>query len=288
MPTTLLKRYGGFDFSPYIAASGYEIVEDVPIVKSSKQEATGYEKRVLATYGLTTIRVKFIAGLSNATTAAILGALNVGNRAIFQYWSLQKNEARKALFMVQLDPITVIKDGTNLLNASWGITLTQDGVASDISPTTVFKYGTVVDDTDGTWINKNNILAADGAYATTAGSTSADWNIVVDHFGFAIPEGAIINKVTIEMKYKLSTAASSSVISLFAQYKGTKRGTPWSSTAKPTADTVVSTSATGAWTVAQLNSTNAQICVRVRRKSSVACTFSFDYVKMTVEYVEVG
>ena len=86
------------------------------------------------------------------------------------------------------------------------------------------------------------------------------------------------------MQYKLSTTASAATISLWAAYAGTQRGTTWSSTAEPTVDTIASTTDTGTWTVAELNSSSLQVTARVRRTSNTACTYSFDYLAVEVTY----
>lgn len=286
---SLIKISDGFDFTPYLAIKGYEIVEDVPVEKSSKLQSTGFNSKVFGTYGKTVIKLKFVAGMTNAAVAACLAALKaITPKGLFEYWSPQKSAMRKAYFFIDLAPVNLLLTAGANAYTPWEVTLEQADVASDIVSVTVPKYGTAVDSSDGTWVNPNNIKAADTSWTTTAGSLNADWDLVVSGFGFAIPAGSVINSVSIEMVYKLSTAASSSTISMFAAYKGTKRGTAWTSTAKPTADTWVYTFGCGTWTVDQLNSADAQIYIRVRRTSSTACTFSFNYALMSVTYTEVG
>ena len=139
--------------------------------------------------------------------------------------------------------------------------------------------------TTGTWTNGANIYANDGVYATTQGSINSNYDIIGSNFGFTIPTGSTINSVTVEAKYKLSTTSSAWTGTLQAQYNGTLRGTAATTTSEPRTDTVWTKSTNnGTWTVDELNNNLAQVLFRVRRTSITACTYSVDYLSMTVDY----
>lgn len=149
------------------------------------------------------------------------------------------------------------------------------------------KLGTAQSVSSGSsWTTPENILAdeATEAYAVTAGSRNANWDIIVSGFGFNIPSNSTINSITLETVYKLSTTSSAGTISMFAQYDGAARGTGWSSTAEPLTDTPATTTDVGALTIAELNSSLFQVVARVRRTSNTACNYSFAYIKVTVDW----
>lgn len=150
----------------------------------------------------------------------------------------------------------------------------------------VTKYAGAFSTSSGsTWIDGANIYANDGNYATTAGYRDADWDIIGKSFGFSIPTGATINSVTVEAKYKLSTTSSAWRGTLQAQYNDTLRGAAVATTREPQTDTIWTKSTNnGTWTVDELNSDLAQVLFRVRRTSNTACTYSVDYLSMTVDY----
>jgi hypothetical protein len=150
---------------------------------------------------------------------------------------------------------------------------------------TITKFGSAYAVSSGAvWTTPTNIYADDSAYAITAGSRNTNWDLIVSGFNFSIPSNAIINSVTFNMEYKLSTTASASSITFISQYNGAVRGTNWSSTTEPTTDTPITKTDNGAWTVAELNSSLLQAVLRVNRTSNTACNYSFDYVSITVDY----
>ena len=136
-----------------------------------------------------------------------------------------------------------------------------------------------------TWTNPQNLYADDGVYAVTPGARNANWDIFGQSFGANIPVGAIINSVIIEAQYRLSTTASASTLSMFAQKSGVQEGTAWSSGSEPTTDTIVTHADTGTWTAEELNS-GFEILFRVRRTSNTACNYSIDYLAVTIDYTE--
>lgn len=142
------------------------------------------------------------------------------------------------------------------------------------------------------WTNPTNAYADDGTYAT---ATIAAKNTVVSSrfggFGVAgsIPGGASINSVTIEAQYKVSTSSSIARLGLQAQSpSGTNRGTQTLDTAEPLADAVVTQVvpfATFGWTAADLaDGTLFAVIEANQGNNATSCTYSLDYVKVTVDY----
>ena len=149
----------------------------------------------------------------------------------------------------------------------------------------VTKFPSAVSVTD-TWAGTTNIYVDNGTYASTGGTRNGNADIVGSSFGFAIPSGATINSVLVEVEYKLSTTASASTLTLQAQYNGSLMGTASTTTSEPTTDTIWNTSNTGSWTAEELNSDLLEVLFRVRRTSNTACTYSVDYLSVTVDYTE--
>lgn len=296
MPTTLLQLSGGLDFTQKIAKQGYEISEGMPVEKSSTVQSSGYRKRTLATNGLTTIKVKFVGGMDKDTAYNFRNAFNVNNMAEFIYWSPLHGRMRKAKFFVTMDPINVYlqKADSNFLYSDWGVTLEQADVSSDINPTIVSAYPSISkDQSDSTWKNIDNVryVFQNGGHIYNDFSKANINNVLrLGGFGFNIPSGAVINQVSIEMQYYLSTTSSAVSVNLEAAYNGTKRGTTKNSTAEPLpqAPAIISTTACGTWTADDLNNDNAQIKIGYMLTSSKECIINVNYVKMTVSYTEVG
>ena len=136
----------------------------------------------------------------------------------------------------------------------------------------------------GTWNNPTNMYADDTNYMTAGGAFVTDWDIVFSGFGFNLPSNAIINSVTFAFAYMCSTTSAAATLTLISQYDGASRGTNLVSTEEPTSMTEYSTNLNGTWTADELNSTLCQALIRLRRISLISCTYSFDYVKITVDY----
>lgn len=151
---------------------------------------------------------------------------------------------------------------------------------------TVTKYPqTVTNAGSSTWNNQDNIKTDDTNYADTEGSRNANWDIIASNFGFDIPAGSIINSVSCETVYKLSTTASAWTGTFQMQYNGSIKGSAATTTSEPITDTTwTKTTNNGTWTVDELNNALAQVLFRVRRTSNTACTYYVEYISMTVDY----
>jgi len=150
-------------------------------------------------------------------------------------------------------------------------------------------YHTVI--TTG-YTNPSNAYADDGVYATAAPAKSAQ---VSAYFGFAgfttseIPDGSIINSVTIEFQYKVSTTSSIATQYWQVFNDTTGLGTEQSDASEPTTDTIKTHQVTSGFTLTDLRS-NDTVRARLRSargNSNTAVTFSIDYVKITVDYTPV-
>lgn len=139
------------------------------------------------------------------------------------------------------------------------------------------------------YTNPSNGFNDDGVYATAAPAKNAE---VSAYWGFAgftteeIPDGAIINSVTIEHEFKVSTTASIAE-EYFQIFKGTTgQGTEQSDLTEPLTDKVVSHQVTNGITLSDLRQDNyVRLRTRSRRgNSNTAVTFYIDYVKITVDY----
>ena len=139
------------------------------------------------------------------------------------------------------------------------------------------------------YTNPSNAYADDGVYATAAPGKNAE---VSAYFGFPafttdeIPDGAIINSVTTEFKYHVSTTASIAT-QYWQTFKSTTAlGTEQSDTSEPTSDVIKTHQVTSGITLTDLRSNDvARMRLRsARGNSNTAVTFYVDYVKITVDY----
>lgn len=135
------------------------------------------------------------------------------------------------------------------------------------------------------WKNPDNAKADDGVYATTNGTRNSNHELNATGFAHSIPQGSIINSVTLEVQYKLSTTASAWTGSLIPMRNGTvDNGNAITTTTEPTTDTVWKNTTTGTWTLSEIET--AGVLFRVRRSSNTACTYSVDYLAIIVDYTE--
>jgi hypothetical protein len=139
------------------------------------------------------------------------------------------------------------------------------------------------------YTNPSNAYADDGVYATATPGKNTE---VSAYFGFAafstsdIPDGAVINSVTLEAEWKVSTTTSIAT-QYWQLYKTTTGlGSEQSNTAEPTTDTKSTHQVTTGVTLSDLRSADT-IRGRLRSaqgNSSTAVTFSVDYAKLTVDF----
>jgi hypothetical protein len=139
------------------------------------------------------------------------------------------------------------------------------------------------------YTNPSNAYADDGVYATASPGRNAQ---VSAYFGFPaftsdeIPDGAIINSVTIEFEYRVSTTASIA-IQYWQTFVGTTGlGTEQGDDSEPLTDVVKTHTVTSGITLSDLRTAD-RVRMRLRSargNSSTAVTFYIDYVKITVNY----
>ncbi len=139
------------------------------------------------------------------------------------------------------------------------------------------------------WFNAENAGADDATYATAApaenGSVTNDWH----GFGFdsVIPSGAVINGVTIEWEFKVSTTGS--VAHFYRTWSFDASATVATEVlddTEPLADKIVSSAPNGV-TRNNLLDANLRVRARAHRPSgATSYTCSLDFVRVTVTYNE--
>lgn len=146
-------------------------------------------------------------------------------------------------------------------------------------------------DTGAGLTNPNNAHADDGSYATAAPGKNTTLGTRYLTFGFdsAIPAEAGITKVQLIYEYKTSTTASIATGRIRANVSGVNQANH-DDTSEPASDTVITVDATAdrSWVRADLLDANFKVgLLAVQGNSSTAVTFSFDYVKVTVDWEPV-
>ncbi len=155
--------------------------------------------------------------------------------------------------------------------------------------------GTTADDaTVGTlaWSNTDNVKVSDDVYATrtTTLSGSITHYLTATNFGFAIPAGATINGLTVEVDRK-RTGAGNLQDSAVRIIKGGSIG----ATNKASASTWPTTEATATygsasdlwgdtWTADDINSSNFGMAIATVFNPDVSITASIDNIRITVSY----
>lgn len=137
--------------------------------------------------------------------------------------------------------------------------------------------------------NPTYAYADDTSYVTvTSTAKNTTSQIYYESFNMSIPTGATINSVTIYAAGMWSTTASIQSASIQAYNSNTAMGTAGTLSTEPATMTEWSTSATGTWDSSTLNangSTGFRILLsNIRGNSTTACTCSYDYVKVVVDY----
>lgn len=159
--------------------------------------------------------------------------------------------------------------------------------------------GTMADDAavgNAAWNNVNNAKTSDGNYANsdTMGPGSITHYLKATNFGFAIPVGATIDGIVVEVE-RFSSVASvqdydikivKSDGSIGAEDKAT--AVNWA-TADP--DTYVTYGANNdlwseAWASADINHANFGVVVSCYRISGLGVVANVDHIRMTVYYTE--
>lgn len=171
--------------------------------------------------------------------------------------------------------------------------LFQNAKKAEADTTTVYASSNAADGSLGAWTNPTYVYSDDGTnFATRAGSSKNSW--YGNLFGFdlsGIPDGAVINTVTITAEWKNSADdASGPVLYVGAKSGGSEVGTATSDTSGQTTFETVANSPTGL-TAANLKATGTSgfwAILRFRRTDNTAHTASVDYVKIFVDYTPVS
>lgn len=151
----------------------------------------------------------------------------------------------------------------------------------------------VSDSGDGAWSSPSNVYADDATYATgfqdgsAAGKTDRLKNL---NFGFAIPSGATIDGITVEIDRKTSGGSNSSDLLVQLYKAGALVGSnKASATAYTTSDVTATYGGTSdlwgtTWTDADINDAAFGVCFQSEQTNSVGRTVSVDFVRITVTY----
>lgn len=136
------------------------------------------------------------------------------------------------------------------------------------------------------WTNPLNADADEpNVYATAApgknGTTSSDYG----GFGFngLIPAGSVINSVTVEVEWKVSTTASVATLGAQAVVGGAAVGSELVNSAEPTVDTLQSFTVPGL-TAASFDGSFVVRIRATRGNTNTGFTASLDFVRVTVDY----
>lgn len=151
------------------------------------------------------------------------------------------------------------------------------------------------------WYNVSNAGAPDNVYAvmpySSGGPLTESYQLKATNFGFAIPSGATIDGIVVEIEKKCSNAAYSSKDKTVSLVKGgsVSGSNKASASVWPTSDTYSTyggaTDLWGlTWTDANINSSDFGVVLSVQcnatGKSSV--THYVDHIRITVYYTEGG
>lgn len=152
---------------------------------------------------------------------------------------------------------------------------------------TLYPSGHTLGTNGANFLNPINLRANDGVYSTvtqTAKNTTSQ--IFLESFDFsAIPSGATINSIIVNVERKMSSTSSIQSVAIQAYKAGVAMGTKATNTTEPASDTVLSNANTGTWAYADL--VNLRVLLEnIRGNSTAACTVSYDYVSVTVDYTE--
>ena len=140
---------------------------------------------------------------------------------------------------------------------------------------------------DGTgYANPTYFYADDGNYATALPNKNNSLAHYVGGFDFsAIGDGDTLNSVTVYIQYKYSTDTANYTLGSQGYVGETAKGSEYTNTNTPTADTDVNYEITGL-TIADVKDENFRIRIRCSRgNTNTASTQSVDFIKVEVVYV---
>ena len=136
------------------------------------------------------------------------------------------------------------------------------------------------------WTNPTYAFSADNNWTYASPSAYSTYEYLLTNFGFdsAIPVEAVINSVTLEVKWRISTASSQAEIGVCAYVSGAVSGDELTEYNSPTTAQIRTTTNTGITSRTQLLNVNFRVRLRASQISTTACTFYVDYVKVVVDY----
>jgi hypothetical protein len=141
---------------------------------------------------------------------------------------------------------------------------------------------------NGGWdSNESYGYADDGSYASTAPGTNSTESVEYGNFGFdsLIPDGSVINSVTIESQWYLSTTASNATFRLAALVSNVLKGSEHTDTSEPTSDKNTSYGVSATWSRADLLDGTFEVRVGAQRGTgATGYTMYLDYVRVIVDY----
>lgn len=152
---------------------------------------------------------------------------------------------------------------------------------------------------DGTWTDISNVTASDNTYATVAldafeGPSESEY-IVSTGFGFAVPAGATINGIVVEVEGKGSAASLGRTVAAQLLKAGVAVGSDYGLTEAPWGTTEAFRTVGGGaadlwgttWTRAEVNDAGFGVQFAIGANGD-AGTVSVDSVRVTVYYTEAG
>ena len=154
--------------------------------------------------------------------------------------------------------------------------------------------GTLADDSSfGTnaWSNPSNASASDNIYATAAcNSLLTTRYLNAQNFSFAIPEGATINGIVVEVEKKTSTGTDTTDSRMRIIKGGSvgstdkASGSAWSTSEAYTSYGSSSDLWGTTWAATDINASNFGALIAVRCSNIMPRTASIDHIRITVYY----
>lgn len=153
--------------------------------------------------------------------------------------------------------------------------------------------GTMADDATvgtATWINVNNAIASDDVRSQVSIRNTTSHYLKATNFGFAIPSGATINGITVEIEERRSgTAVIESTIKIVKStgaFGSTNKST---GATLPASDTYITYGGAAdtwgeTWTDTDINSANFGVGFSARETSGTISTAQVDHIRITIDY----
>lgn len=159
--------------------------------------------------------------------------------------------------------------------------------------------GTVVGNVDSpppgdvNWTNPGNAAASDNSYATVdvKNADSDSSYLQATNFGFAIPTGATIDGIVVEIERSKSGSGTIRDSDVMLVQAGSIGGTDKAATATnwPSSDAYATYGSSSdlwgrTWTAAQINASNFGVAIYVGEQDNILTTARIDHIRITVYY----